>query len=97
MKRKTGYWRMMTGLAMALACGPGVGRADVLLGVNGERFVGQVIEEQADIVVFQSELGGRLTVPRNRIREIQHTPPAAAPSRPPLALAAPATNAPALL
>ena len=47
--------------------------ADVLLTTNGERFVGTVIEENANTVVFESELGGRLTVPRARLRELQRT------------------------
>jgi hypothetical protein len=47
---------------------------DVLIGLNGERFVGKVVEEKGDSVVFDSETGGRLIVPRGRIREIQRTP-----------------------
>src|SRR5215831_3368353 len=54
-------------------------KADVLLGVNGERFVGTVVEEKADAVVFESEIGGRMTVPRSRIRELQRTPKAPEP------------------
>jgi hypothetical protein len=50
-------------------------RADVLIGTNGERFVGTVLEETPDAVVFESELGGRLAIPRKRIRELQRTPP----------------------
>jgi putative salt-induced outer membrane protein YdiY len=50
--------------------------ADVLVGVNGERFVGRVLEETAETVVFQSETGGRLTVPRIRILELQRAPTA---------------------
>jgi putative salt-induced outer membrane protein YdiY len=49
--------------------------ADVLVGINGERFVGKIIEESADKVVFESEISGRFTVPRNRIRELQKTSP----------------------
>ena len=49
-------------------------QADVLLGVNGERFVGIVIEETADQVIFESDLGGRLTVPRAKVKEIQRLP-----------------------
>ncbi len=48
--------------------------ADVLIGLNGERFEGRVVEERADEVVFQSETAGRLVVPRSRIRELQRTP-----------------------
>jgi len=46
------------------------------MGRNGEHFVGRVVEEKADAVVFDSELGGRLTVPRARIQELQRTAPA---------------------
>jgi hypothetical protein len=56
-------------------------RADVLIGTNGERFVGKVIAETTN-VVFESELGGRLTFPFATIREIQRTPPAAATNAP---------------
>ena len=45
--------------------------ADVLVGTNGERFVGKIIEESPDKVVFESEIAGRLTVPRGRVRELQ--------------------------
>jgi len=47
------------------------GRADVLIGVNGERFVGKVVESSAEVVIFQSEIGGRLTIPRRQVRELQ--------------------------
>ncbi|HWW00189.1 MAG TPA: hypothetical protein VNZ64_10880, partial [Candidatus Acidoferrum sp.] len=50
-------------------------RADVLIGTNGERFEGKVGQETPDYVVFESELGGRLTISRKRIREMQRTPP----------------------
>ncbi len=52
---------------------PLVGVADILVGLNGERFVGKVIEESPDVVVFESETAGRLVVPRSRIRELQRT------------------------
>ncbi|HWW00203.1 MAG TPA: hypothetical protein VNZ64_10950, partial [Candidatus Acidoferrum sp.] len=50
-------------------------RADVLIGINGERFVGTIIEEAPDAVVFESELGGRLIVPRAKILELRRTDP----------------------
>jgi putative salt-induced outer membrane protein YdiY len=50
-------------------------RADVLVGTNGERFVGTIIEEKAEAVVFESELGGRITIPRGRIRTIERSSP----------------------
>jgi hypothetical protein len=52
-----------------------VARADVLIGTNGDRFTGKVVEETAESVVFDAELGGRLTIPRTRIREIQRPVP----------------------
>jgi putative salt-induced outer membrane protein YdiY len=87
---------LRTLLSLALACWGLVlpARPDVLIGTNGERFVGRVLEETADVVVFDSELGGRLTIPRSRVQEIQRT----APSQPLVVLnqastmSAPATN-----
>jgi putative salt-induced outer membrane protein YdiY len=54
-------------------------QADVLIGLNGERFVGKVIEEKADTIVFESETGGRITIARSRIRELQRTSQIPAP------------------
>ena len=48
-----GLWLAMAGLAI-----PTPARGDVLVATNGERFVGKVIDETADTVVFESELGG---------------------------------------
>ncbi len=62
-------------LAVALWAGVLLGRADVLIGTNGDRFTGKVLEETADSVVFDSELGGKFTIPRLHIREIQRTQP----------------------
>lgn len=70
-------------LALALSLLPAGSRADVLVGTNNEQFVGKVISETPDRVVFESELGGRLTFPRARIRELIRTPPPApTPSAP---------------
>jgi hypothetical protein len=49
-------------LALVLAAFAGPSRADVLISTNGERFVGTVIEETTNLVVFQSDLSGRLTL-----------------------------------
>ncbi len=48
--------------------------ADELTCINGERFVGRVVEEKIDSVIFASETVGRLEVPRARIRQLQRTP-----------------------
>ena len=55
--------------------------ADVLVGTNGERFVGTIIEETTN-VVFQSEFGGRLAIPFAKIREIQRSPAAEPTNKP---------------
>ena len=71
-----GFRRMAVAMLWLLpALLPLPARADVLIGTNGERFVGAVIEETTNSVVFESELGGRLTFPRTRILELQRTPP----------------------
>ena len=54
-------------------------RGDVLVGANGERFVGRIIDESGETVVFESELGGRLTVPR---AQSARTSPNAPPGKP---------------
>jgi hypothetical protein len=66
-------------------------RGDTVVSTNGERFVGQVLQETTDSVIFESESVGRLTIPRARISEIQRTalpvpttpPPPAPPLEPP--------------
>jgi hypothetical protein len=78
-------------------------RADVLICTNGERFTGKVLDETTDSVVFESEIAGRLTIPRSRVSEIQRTferkqeqPQTTATKAPVVSLAdsrpAPATN-----
>jgi hypothetical protein len=49
-------------------------RGDVLVGTNGERFLGTVIVETAANVVFDSELAGRLTFPQSKIRDLERSP-----------------------
>ncbi len=61
--------------------------ADILVGTNGERFVGKVIEETPNTVVFDSETAGRLVVPRTRVRELQRAPVADARGTNQLAIA----------
>ncbi len=67
----------LPGLALCMMAS--VGRADVLVGMDGERFVGKVIQETSDSVVFESTIGGRMTIPRGQVRDLQRTPPAEAP------------------
>jgi len=53
---------------------PVTGFADELIGKNGERFIGKVIEETSETVVFESETVGRQVIPRSRISELKRTP-----------------------
>jgi putative salt-induced outer membrane protein YdiY len=61
--------------ALVLAAFALPARADVLIATNGERFVGTVIEETTNAVVFQSNLGGRMTLYPSEIRKLERTVP----------------------
>jgi len=83
-------------VALVLCAGMHAARADVLIGTNGERFVGTLISESGDNVVFESELGGRISFPRARVREIERTTaPGEARHAQPLPAAALPTSPPA--
>jgi hypothetical protein len=60
--------------ALVFAAATLLARADVLIGTNGERFVGTVIEETVTNVVFESELAGRLVFPQSKIRDLLRAP-----------------------
>jgi hypothetical protein len=60
--------------ALFLGALPLIACADVLVGTNGERFVGTVVEETATNVVFESELAGRLVFPQAKIRDLLRAP-----------------------
>jgi hypothetical protein len=86
--------RSLTAAARYFAAGIAVflahaANADVLLGTNGERFVGTVVEETPSAVIFKSELGGQITIPRAQIQEIQKKapPPKALPTTRPITTA----------
>jgi hypothetical protein len=70
--------RQLNILLFGMVVGTLSARGDVLIGTNGERFIGTVIEETSTNVVFESELGGRLAFPFATIRELQRTHPAEA-------------------
>jgi hypothetical protein len=63
-----GLWLALIFAAFALPA-----RADVLISTNGERFVGTIIEETTNLVVFQSDLSGRLTLYPSEIRKLERT------------------------
>lgn len=94
---------MARSLATALCSVAVFARADVLIGTNGDRFTGNVVAETADAVVFDTELGGRLTVPRSRIRALHREAPPGTGHRPldtnapsAVATSGPASQPPAL-
>jgi putative salt-induced outer membrane protein YdiY len=62
---------------------PGRAHGDLLVGNNGERFFGKILEETATNVVFESEFAGKLTIPQSQIRDLER------------GVSAPPTNAPA--
>src|SRR5208282_1741615 len=80
-------------LALVLATFVLPARADVLIATNGERFVGKVIEETTNIVVFQSGLSGRLTLYPSEIRKLERTVPGEINAPPPVPVVV-ATNQP---
>ena len=88
--------RTLLWLWLLLAAGPLFAR-DLLVGTNGEQFVGTVITETESNVVFESEMAGQVTFPRSKIRALQRAPVVTATNAAP-ALAtttnSPATNAP---
>ena len=79
-------------LALILAAFGLPARADVLIATNGERFVGTVIEETTNAVVFQSDLGGRLTLSPAQIRKLDRFVPGET-NAPPVSVAG-STNRP---
>ncbi len=82
-----------SGFALALLVSLALGlttRADVLVGTNGERFVGRIIQETATNVVFESEFAGRLTFPQSKIRDLEHTAALTASNSPAVAVRPPA-------
>jgi len=63
------------GLWLALAAFALTARADVLITTNGERFVGIIISETTNTVVFESGFGGRLTLMPEQVRKLERAAP----------------------
>jgi hypothetical protein len=74
-------------LALALALGAGVARADVLVGANGDRLSGRLLEQGDGRIVFLSDLLGRVEVPSASAR-VEPDAVRASPPRAPAADAA---------
>jgi hypothetical protein len=65
--------RIASRLLSVLAGLPLLARGDVLVGANGEHFVGKVVRETATNVVFESEIAGRFTILQSKIRDLERT------------------------
>lgn len=92
-------WRFIwLGMLCVCAVSPRL-RADVLEMQNGDRYSGKVLAVSADTVVLNSEVLGKLNVPRNQVARLTFgtnaAPKAAAISAPPAATNLPAAGAPA--
>jgi len=85
-------WVLRLGLAMPVVVA-WCARADVLISTNGERFVGTIIAETTNAVMFESELGGRLTLSPAQVRKLERTASNETNFSPVTAVSA--TNAPA--
>jgi hypothetical protein len=60
-------------------------RADQIEMQNGDRYAGKVVSMTADTIVLQSDVLGKLTLPRNKVANINlGSLPAAAPATPPV-------------
>jgi len=58
-----------SGMVLMFALGPGL-RADVLEMQNGDRYSGRVLAVSADTVVLNSEMLGKINVPRNKVARV---------------------------
>lgn len=58
-----------SGMILLLIAAPGL-RADVLEMQNGDRYSGKVVSVSPDTVVLNSEVAGKITVPRNKVASL---------------------------
>lgn len=61
---------IFTGLVTSFIASSGL-RADVLEMQNGDRYSGKVLSVSADIVVLNSEILGKINVPRNKVASVK--------------------------
>jgi len=89
---KLGAIRAELWAGLLLAMSQLLAHGDLLVGTNGERFVGAVIAETTSNVVFESEFAGRLTFPLSKVEELKRATPVAVTNVPVVSVAV--TNAP---
>ena len=94
-------WFTGAGMILMLIIAPGL-RADVLEMQNGDRYSGKVVSISPDTVVLNSEVLGKITVPRNQVVNLTLGTNAIAPKAPgnpaqPVSTNIPTATAPAAL
>jgi putative salt-induced outer membrane protein YdiY len=77
-------------LAWLLGIVPLAAMADVLISTNGERFVGTILVETTNTVIFESGFAGRLTFAPAQIRKLEQAAPAETNAAPAPGVVAPA-------
>lgn len=71
-------WFTGSGMILLLLVAPGL-RADVLEMQNGDRYVGKVMSVSTNFVVLNSEVLGKITVPRDKVANLAFGTHAATP------------------
>jgi hypothetical protein len=94
-------WFTRSGMILLLLVAPGL-RADVLEMQNGDRYSGKVISVSPDTVVWNSDMLGKIIVPRSKVAGLSFgtnvaTPKAANVTTPPVSTNLPVATAPATL
>ena len=87
-------WFTGSGMILMLLAAPGL-RADVLEMQNGDRYSGKVMSVSPDTVILNSEVLGKITVPRNQVVSLSLGTNAIAPKAPGNPAQAISTNIPA--
>jgi hypothetical protein len=94
-------WFTGSGMILLLLVAPGL-RADVLEMQNGDRYSGKVISVSPDTVVWNSDMLGKIIVPRSKVAGLSFgtnvaTPKAANVTAPPVSTNLPVATAPVTL
>ena len=94
-------WFTRSGMILTLLAAPGL-RADVLEMQNGDRYSGKVMSVSPDTVVWNSDMLGKISVPRSKVAGLSFgtnvaTPKAANITAPPVSTNLPVAAAPVTL
>lgn len=94
---RTSSRTLLAVLAVCFAFCAGALRADQLLMQNGDRYLGTIVSVSADSVVLQSEVLGKVTLPRTKVTSLSFgntVATSAAPVAPATVVSAPSPNSP---